>query len=90
MNSNKNTNNNTFISIGTESQYSQTSENQAGGGIITNWLLGINCSEYVTELILDSFNRGYSVMGLYIIDHALKKKIQLDFSTNLTFDTFSL
>lgn len=79
MNSKKNTNNNPLLSIGSESQYSETSDFQSGGGIM-NWLLGSGSGEYATELALDAFKNQYPQIAYFIIRHAIDKSVQLDFS----------
>lgn len=83
MNSKKNTNNNPLLSIGSESQYSETSDFQSGGGIM-NWLLGSGSGEYATELALDAFKNQYPQIAYFIIRHAIDKSVQLDFSKSDT------
>ena len=79
MNSKKNTNNNSLLSIGSESQYSETSDFQTGGGIM-NWLLGSGSGEYATELALDAFKNQYPQIAYFIIRHAIDKSVNIDFS----------
>lgn len=78
MNSKKNSNNNSLLSIGTESMYSETSNLQSGGGIM-NWLLGSGSGEYATELALDAFKNQYPQIAYFIIRHAIDKSVKLDF-----------
>lgn len=83
MNSKKNTNNNSLLSIGSESQYSETSDFQTGGGIM-NWLLGSGSGEYATELALDAFKNQYPQIAYFIIRHAMDKSVGLNFSKSDT------
>lgn len=80
MNSKKITNNNPLLSIGSDSEYSATSIDQTGGGIM-NWLLGSNSGgDYATDLAMDAFQNKYPQIAYFVIRHALDKSVQLDFS----------
>ena len=71
--------NNNFLSIGSESQYSATSELQSGGGIM-NLLFGSGSGDYATQLILDAFKNQYPQIAYFIINHGLNNSIKIDFS----------
>jgi hypothetical protein len=80
MNSKKNTDNKTTLSIGSESQYSATSQEFQTGGHLMSWLFGSGSGEYATELALDAFNKQYPQIGYFVIRHALDKSVSIDFS----------
>lgn len=80
MNSKKNTNNNPLLSIGSDSQYSETSVDQTGGGIM-NWLLGSSSEgEYATDIALDAFQNGFPHISYFVIRHAIDKSVKLNYS----------
>jgi hypothetical protein len=80
MNSKKNTDNKTTLSIGSESQYSATSPEFQTGGHLMSWLFGSGSGEYATELASDAFNNQYPQVGYFVIRHALDKSVSIDFS----------
>jgi hypothetical protein len=81
MNSQKNNNNNNVtLSIGTESQYSETSPDIQSGGHFLSFLTGSNEGTYATSLALDAFNKKIPQTAYFVITNALKNSYSLDFS----------
>ena len=79
MNSLKNTDNKSTLSIDTESQYSATSPDLQTGGLMS-WLFGSGSGDYATELSLDAFKNQYPQIGYFVIRHAIEKSVALNFS----------
>jgi hypothetical protein len=80
MNIRNRTDNKSTLSIGTESQYSETSaDTQTGGGFLS-FLFGPDKGMHATELSLDAFGDKLPQIACYTIKNAINKGYDLDLS----------
>lgn len=81
---NNNSDNNSIVSIGTETGMSVSSTNDnnnlMNGGGIFSYIFGSNKGEHATEIILDAFEDNFQDVAMFIIRNSILKSYELNFT----------